>query len=98
MWIMKRLAVCLKPYRMKMAGAVITAIAMVLFTLAGPVLIGRAVDAMLGAGKVDFSAVFYWIVLLLISVGAGRCMPMDHECLNSQHFRLCGKRFAYRCF
>ena len=70
MWIMKRLAVCLKPYRMKMAGAVITAIAMVLFTLAGPVLIGRAVDAMLGAGKVDFSAVFYWIVLLLISVGA----------------------------
>lgn len=70
MWIMKRLAVCLKPYRMKMAGAVITAIAMVLFTLAGPVLIGRAVDAMLGAGKVDFSAAFYWIVLLLISVGA----------------------------
>lgn len=55
---------------MKMAGAVITAIAMVLFTLAGPVLIGRAVDAMLGAGKVDFSAAFYWIVLLLISVGA----------------------------
>ena len=53
-----------------MAGAVITAIAMVLFTLAGPVLIGRAVDAMLGAGKVDFSAAFYWIVLLLISVGA----------------------------
>lgn len=70
MWIMKRLAVYLKPYRMKMAGAVITAIAMVLFTLAGPVLIGRAVDAMLGAGKVDFSAAFYWIVLLLISVGA----------------------------
>lgn len=70
MWIMKRLAMCLKPYRMKMAGAVITAIAMVLFTLAGPVLIGRAVDAMLGAGKVDFSAAFYWIVLLLISVGA----------------------------
>lgn len=70
MWIMKRLAVCLKPYRMKMAGAVITAIAMVLFTLAGPVLIGRAVDAMLGAGKVDFSAAFYWIVLLLITVGA----------------------------
>lgn len=70
MWIMKRLAVCLKPYRMKIAGAVITAIAMVLFTLAGPVLIGRAVDAMLGAGKVDFSAAFYWIVLLLISVGA----------------------------
>ena len=70
MWIMKRLAVCLKPYRMKMAGAVITAIAMVLFTLAGPVLIGRAVDAMLGAGKVDFSAASYWIVLLLISVGA----------------------------
>lgn len=70
MWIMKRLAVCLKPYRMKMAGAVIAAIAMVLFTLAGPVLIGRAVDAMLGAGKVDFSAAFYWIVLLLISVGA----------------------------
>ena len=70
MWIMKRLAVCLKPYRMKMAGAAITAIAMVLFTLAGPVLIGRAVDAMLGAGKVDFSAAFYWIVLLLISVGA----------------------------
>ena len=70
MWVVKRLGACLKPYRGKMTLAVLSALLMVLFTLAGPVLIGRAVDAMLSPGQVDFPAALYWIALLLVSVGA----------------------------
>ena len=70
MWVVKRLGACLKPYRGKMTLAVLSALLMVLFTLAGPVLIGRAVDAMLSPGQVDFPAALYWLALLLVSVGA----------------------------
>ncbi|HJB40397.1 MAG TPA: ABC transporter ATP-binding protein/permease [Candidatus Ruthenibacterium avium] len=70
MWVVKRLGACLKPYRGKMTLAVLSALLMVLFTLAGPVLIGQAVDAMLSPGQVDFPAALYWIALLLVSVGA----------------------------
>lgn len=70
MWVVKRLGACLKPYRGKMTLAVLSALLMVLFTLVGPVLIGRAVDAMLSPGQVDFPAALYWIALLLVSVGA----------------------------
>ena len=70
MWVVKRLGACLKPYRGKMTLAVLSALLMVLFTLAGPVLIGRAGGAMLLPGQAEFPASLSWLALLLASVGA----------------------------
>lgn len=54
----KRLLHYIRPYRGYVAGAAIFSLLYVAFVLVGPVLYGRAIDAMVGAGNVDFSAVY----------------------------------------
>ena len=59
--LVKRLMAYVRPYRAYVAGAVIFSILYVVFTLAGPVLYGEAIDAMPDAGRVDFSAVYIMV-------------------------------------
>ena len=54
-----RLLVYVKPYRGYVVGAAICSLLYVAFVLLGPVLYGWAIDAMIGAGQVDFTNVFY---------------------------------------
>jgi len=54
-----RLLVYVKPYRGYVVGAAICSLLYVAFVLLGPVLYGWAIDAMIGAGQVDFTKVFY---------------------------------------
>ncbi|MEG1924950.1 MAG: ABC transporter ATP-binding protein [Ruthenibacterium sp.] len=57
-----------KPYRLQLILACTAALATVFCTLLGPVVIGRAIDVMLGIGRVDFAAVAHYLILLLLTV------------------------------
>ena len=57
-----------KPYRAQLAAAAAAALLYVLFSLLGPVFIGKAVDCIAGAGSVDFAGVLRWLALLAGSV------------------------------
>lgn len=63
-----RLLLCLRPYRGQLLAAAASAILYVLFTLLGPVYTGYAIDAILGAGDVDFSGVVRNLVVFAVTV------------------------------
>ena len=70
-YIVKRMLGYAKPYKLYFAGALLGAVLGVLCTLLGPVLVGRAIDYVLGAGKVDFKGVLICLVWLgLTGLGA----------------------------
>ena len=58
----------IRPYRMQLLAGMAGAFFYVAFTLAQPVLIGKAIDKMLGAGRVDFSAVLLILLALIVCV------------------------------
>jgi ATP-binding cassette subfamily B protein len=65
--MLKRLRGYLSPYRLHILLTVFLSVGANILALAGPKLSGYAVDAIaLGAGKVDFAAVFYYCALMLI--------------------------------
>lgn len=55
-------------YRAYLIFSCISALCTVLFTLLAPVLIGRAVDCILGVDNVNYTGVFYYLALLLCTV------------------------------
>ena len=55
--VMKRLMAYVKPYRMLLVGALLCAIVYVVMSLLSPVLIGQAVDGIIGPGNVDFAQI-----------------------------------------
>lgn len=59
--ILRRLAGYLKPYRVSLVFACLLAVLQVAFSLSVPVLIGRAIDCIIGVGNVDFSAVLRYL-------------------------------------
>ena len=65
---LKRILTYLRPYRSQTVAACATALLYVFFTLLGPVFIGKAVDSIVGAGKVDFSAMIKWLIFLAVSM------------------------------
>lgn len=62
--IWKRLIVYTGHYRKIAIGAVICALLSVIASLIGPLLIGKAIDFMLGPGEVDFDAVHRLLLIL----------------------------------
>ena len=57
--IVRRLLRYVRPYGAYVAFILLTSLLYVAFVLLGPVLYGEAIDAMLGAGQVDFSTVYF---------------------------------------
>ena len=55
-----------RPCRGQLAMGCAAALLSVLFTLLGPVFIGRAVDCVLGPARVNFAGVAFWLALLLL--------------------------------
>ena len=55
--VMKRLMAYVKPYRMLLVGALLCAIVYVVMSLLSPVLIGQAVDGIIGPDNVDFAQI-----------------------------------------
>ena len=83
-----RLLVYVKPYRGYVVGAAICSLLYVAFVLLGPVLYGWAIDAMVGAGQVDFQEVY------LMSGGFALCVLLafaSQKLLNNFVNALCYK-------
>ena len=64
--VLLRLLEYTKPYRLYVIGALVSAIASVVFKMFGPVLIGKGIDFIVGPGQVDYSG----ILKVLITLGA----------------------------
>ena len=60
--IVRRLLRYVRPYGGYVAGVLVTSLLYVGFVLLGPVLYGKAIDAMIGAGEVDFAAVYRMVI------------------------------------
>ena len=60
--IVRRLLHYVRPYGGYVAGVLVTSLLYVGFVLLGPVLYGKAIDAMIGAGEVDFAAVYRMVI------------------------------------
>lgn len=87
--LVKRLTAYIRPYKGYVVGAVIFSIFYVAFTLIGPVLYGEAIDAMPGAGRVDFSAVYIMVGCFSASVLLGAAsQKLLNNCVNSLCYKL----------
>ncbi len=69
--VFSRLLAYLKNYRLRFAAAVLSALLAVTASLAGPLLIGRAIDQMAGVGKVTFAAVLHLLLILAVIYAFG---------------------------
>lgn len=69
--VMKRLMAYVKPYRMLLVGALLCAIVYVVMSLLSPVLIGQAVDGIIGPGNVDFAQIGRVALQLAVVLLAG---------------------------
>ncbi len=87
--ITRRLLHYIRPYRGYVVGATIFSLLYVAFVLVGPVLYGKAIDAMIGAGDVDFEAVY------AMTAGFAACVlaafvsqKLLGNCVNTLCYRL----------
>ena len=87
--ITRRLLRYIRPYRGYVVGATIFSLLYVAFVLVGPVLYGKAIDAMVGAGNVDFEAVY------AMTAGFAACVlaafvsqKLLGNCVNTLCYRL----------
>lgn len=66
--VLKRLMRYTRPYAAFLAAALISAVISISLTLYGPILIGRAIDHVVGAGRVDFPGMVPTLVTLFVMI------------------------------
>lgn len=66
--LLKRLMVYTKPYNKHMFIAIFSGIINIAFTLLTPILIGNAVDVIVGKNNVNFTKLYYNLIIILISI------------------------------
>lgn len=64
----KRVAKYALKYKWKLALSLLSAVVSVVFTLMIPVIIGRAIDCLIGVDRVDFTTMSLWLIALAVSV------------------------------
>lgn len=64
----KRVARYALEYKWKLALSLLSAVVSVVFTLLIPVIIGRAIDCLVGVDRVDFTTMSLWLIALAVSV------------------------------
>lgn len=69
--VVKRLMHYVKPYGALLAGALVCAVIYVVMSLLSPVLIGQAVDGIIGPGQVDFARIGQIALYLVFVLAAG---------------------------
>ena len=69
--VFARLMRFVKPYSGYLLAALVCAVVYVTMSLLCPVLIGRAVDVIIGPGNVDFAVIGHYAVLLVITILTG---------------------------
>ena len=85
---LKRLLKYVKPYRKYFVGALIGAIGSVFFTLLTPIIIGQAVDLLIGKGLVDFTGLLIILRNLAIVVVMSAVL--------TYFMQLCTNQLSYR--
>lgn len=86
--IMKRLLSYMKPYLPVLLGAFVAAVINVVLTLYGPILIGHAIDQIVGAGKVNFTQLFPILVKLALTVaGSALFQWVQAYCTNKSAYQ-----------
>ncbi|MBO4925979.1 MAG: ABC transporter ATP-binding protein [Clostridia bacterium] len=80
---LKKVLAYLKPYRMLVALSVLLSAVTVALTLYVPVLIGRAIDGILGPGQVDFGRILPLLVRIGIIVAATAAVQWIVNTLNN---------------
>ena len=65
--MLKRLLVYIKPYRIYLLLTLMCAVCSVVLTLTGPVLIGKAVDMIIGIGNVNFAGLPKMLIMFLFT-------------------------------
>ncbi len=87
--LVRRLLQYIRPYKFYVVCSFILSLLYVGFVLVGPVLYGQAIDAMIGAGAVDFRTVFItaggFAVCVLM---AGLSQKLLGNCVNSLCYKL----------
>ena len=86
--LLKRVFSFVRPYRIFLLGAIVSAVISVAFTLLAPVLVGDAIDFIIGPGNVNFPAVLRLLVFLVCSI----LLASGFQFLLS----LCTNKIAYR--
>ena len=81
---LKKVLRCLKPFRALVALSVLLSAAAVALTLYVPVLIGRAVDRIVGPGQVDFAAVGALLARIGIIVGITAAVQWFVSSINNR--------------
>ena len=85
----RRLLTYVRPYKANVVGAFFFSILYVGFTLIGPVLYGKAIDAMIGVGKVEFETVWMMVGGFALSVLLGSlAQKFLGNCVNGLCYRL----------
>lgn len=69
--VLKRLLQYIRPYRSCLVLALVSALLAVSLSLLAPILIGRAVDYIIGPNDVNFNEIYTYLVILAISIGLG---------------------------
>lgn len=64
----KRIAKYALKYKWKLVMSLLSAVVSVVFTLLIPVIIGRAIDCLIGVDRVDFTTMSLWLIALAVSV------------------------------
>lgn len=85
---LKRLLSYIKPYLKYFIGAIIFAIISVFFTLLTPIMIGKAIDLLIGVNQVDFDALLKILILLSLVIGI--------SALSSLCMQRCTNELSYR--
>ncbi len=87
--IVRRLLGYVRPYKGYVVGAALFSVLYVGFTLVGPVLYGFAIDNMVGAGQVDFAAVYRMVGgFALCVLLAALSQKLLGNCVNSLCYKL----------
>ncbi len=86
--VVKRLMHYVKPYAALLAGALVCAVIYVVMSLLSPVLIGEAVDGIIGPGQVDFAGIVrIALYLAFVLVAGGFFQWMMTLCTNKVCYR-----------
>lgn len=81
---LRRVLASLRGYRAALAFSLLLAIATVALTLYVPVVLGNAIDRILGPGHVDFPAVLHRLLLLGAAVGATALLQWLMNAVNNR--------------
>lgn len=86
--VVKRLMHYVKPYEALLAGALVSAVIYVVMSLLSPVLIGEAVDGIIGPGQVDFAGIVrIALYLAFVLVAGGFFQWLMTLCTNKVCYR-----------